>query len=44
MFDKIQKTGVRTILREEKGNLIMATSKIENGVDEVDDIEALAVF
>lgn len=44
MFDKIQKEGVGAILWGEKGNVIMAMSKIENGVDEAYDIEALAVI
>lgn len=41
MFDKLKKARVEAILRDEKGNVILATSKIENGVDGVDDVEAL---
>ena len=44
MFDKIQKAGVGAILRDEKRNVIMAMSKIENGVHEADDIEAFAAL
>ena len=42
IFDKLQKVGVEVILRDEKGNVVMAMSKIEHKVDEANDIEALA--
>eukprot|EP00268_Persea_americana_P015628 TRINITY_DN1729_c0_g1_i3.p1 TRINITY_DN1729_c0_g1~~TRINITY_DN1729_c0_g1_i3.p1 ORF type:complete len:102 (-),score=19.59 TRINITY_DN1729_c0_g1_i3:758-1063(-) len=41
MFDKLNKAGVEAVLGDEKGNVIMATRKIENGVDGADDIEGL---
>lgn len=44
LFDKIQKAGVGAILRDEVGNVIMAMSKIENGVDSANDIEAVVAI
>ena len=36
--------GVVAVLRDENGNVIFAMSKLENGVDEADDIEALVAI
>lgn len=44
LFDKIQKTEIGVILRDEIDNVIMAMSIIENGVDSADDIKALAAL
>lgn len=44
LFDKIQEAGVGAILRDEVGTVIMAMSKIENGVDSTDDIQAIAAL
>ncbi|XXG80166.1 hypothetical protein AAC387_Pa09g1097 [Persea americana] len=44
MFAKIQKAGVGAIVKDEAGNVIMAMSKLESGVDSADDIEAIAAL
>ena len=44
LFDKIHKAGVGVVLRNGVGNVIMAMSKIKNGVDNADDIEAVAAL
>lgn len=38
----IQKAGVGAILKDEVGNVIMAMSKLESGVDDAEGIEAVA--
>lgn len=44
LFDNLQKAGVGAILRDEMRNVIMAMTKIDNEVDNADDIEALATL
>ena len=43
LIDKIQNAGVGTILRDEFGNVIVALSKVEHGVDSADGIKTLAL-
>ncbi|XXG80046.1 hypothetical protein AAC387_Pa09g0995 [Persea americana] len=44
VFAKIQKAGVGAIFRDKVGNVIMAMTKLESGVDSADDIEAIAAL
>lgn len=44
LFDKIQKAGVGAILKDEVSNVIMVMSKLENGVDSAEDIEAISTL
>lgn len=44
MFFDLHKASVRAILRDEQGNVIMAASKIENEVANLETIELLAIF
>ena len=44
LFYKIQKAGVGDILRDEVGKMIMAMSKIENGVYSALNIEVIAAL
>ncbi|XXG86241.1 hypothetical protein AAC387_Pa11g1173 [Persea americana] len=44
IFENVQKAGVGAVLRDEKGNVIMALSKIETWVAKADDIEAVAAL
>ncbi|XXG47023.1 hypothetical protein AAC387_Pa02g1736 [Persea americana] len=44
MFAKIQKAGVGAVLIDEVGNVIMAMSKLESGVDSANYIEAITAL
>lgn len=44
LFNNLQEAGVGAVLRDEMRNVIMAMSKIDNEVDDADDIEALATL
>ncbi|KAF5455283.1 hypothetical protein F2P56_024878 [Juglans regia] len=44
VFSDVRKAGVGVVLRDDKGKLVMATSKIENEVDNPSTIELLALL
>lgn len=44
MFSDLHRAGVRDVLRDEKWDIVIAASKVENEVADSEDIELLATF